>query len=96
MDDTINLLQVTPFQSHKLYVTFSKHVKWRLSCTIMTIRFKRKHGGGTSMAQAAYKSRTPSLILGFRGVKLSSKFGDSYFFLDFETSYIPLVNGFLI
>ena len=48
------------------------------------------------MAQTAKKSRTPSLILGFRGVKLSLKFGDSYFFLDFETSYIPLVNGFLI
>ena len=28
-------------------------------------------GGDTSMAQAAYKSRTPGLILGFRGFKSS-------------------------
>ena len=34
------------------------------------------------MAQYAYKSRTPSLILGFRGFQSSSVFGDSCFFLD--------------
>ena len=53
-------------------------------------------GCGTSMAQDAYKSRTPSLILGFRGFKLSSNFKDSCFFLDFETSYVALFNGLMI
>ena len=37
---------------------------------------KWKHGVDTSMAQDAYKTRTPVLILGFRGFKSSSNFGD--------------------
>ena len=36
-------------------------------------------GVDTSMAQDAYKTRTPVLILGFRGFKSSSNFGDSCF-----------------
>ena len=73
MDDNISLLQGIPFQSHDLYVSFSKQVKWSLSCTIMAYTYfdksKWKHGGDTSMAQNAYKLRTPGLILGFRGFK---------------------------
>ena len=45
------------------------------------------------MAQDAYKSRTPGLIFGFRGFKLSSTFGDSCFALDFESFYVALFNG---
>ena len=48
--------------------------------------------GDTSMAQDAYKSRIPGLILGFRGFK----FRDSCYLLDFETSYVALLNGFMI
>ena len=53
-------------------------------------------GGDTSMAQDAYKMCTPGLILGFRGFKSSSNFGDSWFSLDFETSYVALFNGLTI
>ena len=40
--------------------------------------------------------RTPGLILGFRGFKSSSNFGDSCFSLNFETSYVALFNGLMI
>ena len=100
MDDTVSLLQVTPFQPYTLYVTFSKHVKWRLSCTIMTYTYfdksKWKHGDDTSMAQDAYLLQTHGLLPGFRGFKLSSNFEDSCFFGDFGTSYVALFNGLMI
>ena len=48
------------------------------------------------MAQGAYKSRTPGLILGFREFKLSSNFGESGFLLVIETSYVALFNGLTI
>ena len=56
-------------------------------------------GGGVLVwhkTQDAYKLRTSGLILGFRGLKSSSIFGDSCFFLDFGTSYIALFNGLMI
>ena len=84
-----------PFQSHTLYVTFPKHVKWRLSCTIPD-ESKRKQGGDTSIAHDAFLSRIPGLILGFRGFKSSSTFRDSCFFLDFGPSYVALFNGLTI
>ena len=46
--------------------------------------------------QDAYKLRTFGLIIGFRGLKSSSIFGDSCFFLGFGTSYIALFNGLMI
>ena len=57
---------------------------------------ERGRGGDTSMAQGAYKLRISGLILGFRGFKLSSNFGDSCFLLDFETCYVALFNGLMI
>ena len=49
MDDTISLLQVTPFLSRSLCVAFSGHVKWRLFCTVVACACfggsKWKHGG---------------------------------------------------
>ena len=50
----------------------------------------------TSMAQDAYKPRTPGFILGFRGFKSSSNIGDLCFFLNFGTSYVALFNGLMI
>ena len=43
--------------------------------------FEKYLGSDTSMAQEAYLSRTPCLILGFLGFKSSSNFGDSCWFL---------------
>ena len=40
--------------------------------------------------------RTPGLILGFRGLKSSSNFGDSCFLLDFGTTHVALFNGLVI
>ena len=94
MDDTISLLQVIPFQSHNLYVTFSKQFKWRLTRVLTNLNGNM--GGDTSMVQNAKKMRTPGLILGFRGFKLFSNFGDSCFSLDFETSYVAVFNGLII
>ena len=48
------------------------------------------------MAQDAYLLQTPDFILGFRGFKSSSNFGDSCFLLDFGTSYVALFNGLMI
>ena len=50
----------------------------------------------TGMAQDAYLLQTSDLILGFRGLKWFSNFGNSCFFLDFGTSYLALFNGRMI
>ena len=77
-----------------VHSTFSKHVKWRLSCTVMTYIYFDK--SNRHMGIDTYHSRTPGLILGFRGFKSTSNFGDSCFFLDFGTSYVALFNGLMI
>ena len=84
MDDTISLLQGIPFQSHNLYVTFSKQVKWRLSYTIMDYAYfdksKWKHGGyggggGGVGGGGAYFG--DSIVLEFRGFMFLFGFGIS-------------------
>ena len=53
--------------------------------------------GDTSMAQDAYHhSRTPGIILGFRGFNRSQISGIHVSFLDFGTSYVALFNGLMI
>ena len=53
--------------------------------------------GDTSMAQDAYHhSRTPGIILGFRGFNRSRISGIHVSFLDFRTSYVALFNGLMI